>query len=111
MRHTLEVSPGDHSIGNLLVDHLMQNDPAGFFAYKVPHPLSSNVEITLDVTDAREVFTHVRQACDTARAQLEAFEAELRMHCETAAHHEPADIPGPKLTVRAGQTVSDASMR
>ena len=113
MHHTLEVSPGDHSIGNLLVDHLMQDDPLGFCAYKVPHPLSSNVEITLDVRDPGELLVRVSRACETARAQLEALDDELRAHYDA---HEGTAAPvqeyaGPKLSVRVGCTVSDASMR
>ena len=114
MHHTLEINPGCHSIGNVIVDQLLQGDAAAFCAYKVPHPLATSVEVTVAASDRFDALRILRQACDSARKELGAFDAEVRSHL---AHGDaPTPSPSvarvrPQLHVRVGDTVSDASIR
>lgn len=111
MHHTVVISPGCHSVGNLLVDHLFECNSTDFASYKVPHPLSKDVEITVDAESCEEALGHVKEACASARTLMKQLEAELLEHIEPSAFPATFDPSrGVKVSVRRGHTVSDSSM-
>lgn len=109
MHHTIQVTPGCHTLGNLLLDYLLENKTM-FCAYKVPHPLSKSVEFTMDATDNRESLARLRGACKKAFDQLSSLEEQFGKHIGCSSmpiDYEPTRF---KMTIRKGRTVSDKSM-
>ena len=107
--YTFVVSPGGHTIGNLLLDYLHM-DNTRFSAYKVPHPLSKNVEVTLGARTQTEAVVSLRAACRKAFDDMGRLELELDAHTKRASMPIDYEPPSVVIAVRKDCNVSDDSM-
>jgi len=71
---TYKLKGHDHTVGNLIVSYLLRDSAVSCAAYKMPHPLARNIEITVLADDPAKAF---HAAIDKAVSDLEIIAQKL----------------------------------
>lgn len=108
---TVKITPGCHTIGNVLNEYLMKDNPQMLCSYKVAHPLSKSVEITLNCNDQMEALEHIRQSCDNFVSDLSKLTSQFEKELNNGGFSLPIEFIHPlkKIEIRKG-SVSNSSM-
>lgn len=111
---TISISPGCHTMGNLINFYMMRNDENLVCSYKVPHPLSKSVELTMQINSEKEALQHIKIACDDICEDLTNLSNQFitLLGDQYDGHSFPLEfqLAQKKIEVRKNNSVSDSSM-
>ena len=111
---TVSISPGCHTMGNLINFYMMRNDENLVCSYKVPHPLSKSVELTMQIDSEQDALQHIKNACDNICEDLTDLNTQFvtMLGKQYDGHSFPLEfeISSKKIEIRKNSSVSDSSM-
>lgn len=105
MLYTFVVGHESHTLGNLVAERVLI-DGVEFASYRVPHPLSTDVHISIDAPELQAARRSLVSACD---GLLEDVRGLRRAVCDTDQLDAP--LPEYAVRVRSGVPLRDEDMR
>ena len=127
---------GSHTIGNLIVTEAMiddNRDHSQLLAYRVPHSLNDQVQITTEAATEAEARALLRRACERLSQKFATIILTANQHVQgmaatqinnttptrdTPTYHDPTTIPTVRpahqtltITVRTGTILHDTDIK
>lgn len=112
---TISISPGCHTMGNLINYYMMRDHDELICSYKVPHPLSESVELTMHTNTKEDALQNIKNACDNICEDIRNINDQFikLLGNKYDGHSFPLEYENvsKKIEVRKNNPVADSSMR